>query len=151
MSTVPYSISIYDQPGPHDVCIIEAGLTAFNLLHAPPENYQPLLVVVRAADNRVVGGAVGNTWWGWLRIDALWVDEAVRYQGLGTRLMRAAEEEALRRECHHVFLDTLSFQALPFYLQLGYEVFGQLDDLPVGHSRYFLQKSLWASGATRHE
>jgi len=151
MSDVHYSISIYDQPDPHDVRAIEAGLTAFNLLHAPPENDQPLLVVARAADNRVVGGAVGNTWWGWLRIDALWVDEAVRYQGLGTRLMRAAEAEALRRECHHVFLDTLSFQALPFYQKLGYTVFGQLDDLPIGHVRYFLQKPLAANEVIHHE
>jgi GNAT superfamily N-acetyltransferase len=151
MSEAHYSISIHGQPDADDVRAIEAGLTAFNLQYAPPENYQPLLVVVRAADNRVAGGAVGNTWWGWLRIDALWVDEAARHQSLGTRLMQAAEEEALRRGCHHVFLDTMSFQALPFYLQLGYEVFGQLDDLPVGHSRYFLQKSLSASGATQHE
>lgn len=140
-----YSISITDQPDPADVRVIEAGLTAFNLLHAPPEYYQPLAVVVRAANDRVVGGAVGNTWWGWLRIDILWVDEAARCQGLGTRLMQAAEAEAIRRGCHHAFLDTMSFQALPFYQKLGYTVFGQLDDLPVGHSRYFLQKSLRAA------
>jgi len=140
-----YSISITDQPDPADVHAIEAGLTAFNLLHAPPENYQPLGAVVRDAGNRLVGGAVGNTWWGWLRIDILWVDEAARGTGLGKRLLQAAEEEAVRRGCHHVFLDTMSFQALPFYLRLGYTVFGQLDDLPVGHSRYFLQKSLRAA------
>jgi GNAT superfamily N-acetyltransferase len=137
-----YSITISDRPDPADVRAIEAGLTAFNVQYAPPENYQPLLVVVRSADNRVVGGAIGNTWWGWLRIDALWVDEAARYRGLGTRIMQTAEDEARQRGCHHVFLDTMSFQALPFYLRLGYEVFGQLDDLPVGHVRYFLQKSL---------
>ncbi len=138
----PYSITITDNPDPNDVQIIENGLTAFNLQHAPPENYQRLVVVLRAADNHVVGGILGNTWWGWLRIDELWIDEAVRGQDWGTRLMQAAEQEAIRRGCHHSFLDTMSFQALPFYLKLGYIVFGQLDDLPVGHSRYFLQKTL---------
>ncbi len=137
-----FSVTITDNPDPGDVQAIEHGLDAFNLLHAPPENYQRLVVVLRAADNRVVGGILGNTWWGWLRIDVLWIDEAVRGQDWGTRLMQAAETEAVRRGCHHSFLDTMSFQALPFYLKLGYTVFGQLDDLPVGHSRYFLQKAL---------
>ncbi len=137
-----FSITITDNPDPGDVQAIERGLDAFNLLHAPPENYQRLVVVLRTADNRIMGGILGNTWWGWLRIDVLWIDEAVRGQDWGTRLMQAAETEAARRGCHHSFLDTMSFQALPFYLKLGYTVFGQLDDLPVGHSRYFLQKTL---------
>jgi ribosomal protein S18 acetylase RimI-like enzyme len=137
-----YSIDVQDVLDPHDERVIEDGLTAFNVQYAPPENYQRLVVLLRAADHRIVGGIIGNTWWGWLRIDTLWVDEAARHEGWGTRLMQAAEEEAVRRGCHHVFLDTMSFQALPFYLKLGYTVFGQLDDLPVGHSRYFLQKTL---------
>ncbi len=140
--TESYSISIHDNPDPNDVQLIENGLTVYNLQYAPPENYQRLMVLLRAEDGTVHGGILGNTWWGWLRIDVVWIAEAVRGQNWGTRLMQAAEAEAIRRGCHHVFLDTMSFQALPFYLKLGYTVFGQLDDLPVGHSRYFLQKEL---------
>lgn len=137
-----YSVTIHDNPDPNDVQFIENGLTTFNLQHAPPDNYQRLAVLLRAEDGALCGGILGNTWWGWLRIDVLWIDEAARGQDWGTRLMQAAEAEAIRRGCHHVFLDTLSFQALPFYLKLGYAVFGQLDDLPAGHSRYFLRKQL---------
>jgi len=53
-----------------------------------------------------------------------------------------AEEEARRRGCHSVHLDTLSFQALPFYQKHGYAVFGALENHPVGHTRYFLKKKL---------
>ena len=137
-----YSITITDNPDPGDVQLIEEGLAAFNLLYAPPEDYQRLVVALRAGDDVLCGGILGNTWWGWLRIDVLWIDEAVRDQDWGTRLLAAAEAEAIRRGCHHVFLDTMSFQALPFYLKRGYTIFGQLDDLPVGHARYFLQKQL---------
>ncbi len=140
-----YVLAIADNPDPDDVQVIGNGLTKYNLLHAPPDNYERLAVVLRSVDNRVVGGILGNTWWGWLRIDVLWIDQALRGQGWGTRVMQAAEAEAIRRGCHHAFLDTLSFQALPFYLELGYTVFGQLNDLPVGHSRYFLQKDLSSS------
>ena len=136
------SVTVTDKPDLGDVQFIEEGLTTYNLLHAPPDNYQRLVVLLRAEDGALWGGILGNTWWGWLRIDVLWIDEAARGQDWGTRLMEAAEVEAIRRGCHHVFLDTMSFQALPFYLKLGYTVFGQLDDLPVGHVRYFLQKQL---------
>ena len=41
-------------------------------------------------------------------------------------------------------LDTLSFQARPFYEKLGYRVYGQLEDFPAGsgHTRYYLTKTL---------
>jgi GNAT superfamily N-acetyltransferase len=138
----PYSITLTDQPDPDDVRFIEDGLATYNLQYAPPYNTQKLVVLLRAEDGTLLGGVLGLTWWGWLRIDIVWLNEAIRGQDWGTRLMQAAEAEALRRGCHHVFLDTMSFQALPFYLRLGYEVFGHLDDLPAGHQRYFLQKSL---------
>jgi hypothetical protein len=41
-----------------------------------------------------------------------------------------------------VHLDTMSFQALPFYQKQGYTVFGILEDLPEGHRRYYLRKDL---------
>ena len=53
-----------------------------------------------------------------------------------------AEAEAIRRGCKNAHLDTLSFQALDFYKKYGYTVFGQLDGLPPGHSRYYLRKTL---------
>jgi GNAT superfamily N-acetyltransferase len=137
-----YSITITDQPDLSDTQFLEAGLAAYNLKHAPPYNFQRLVVLLRSEEGTLCGGIVGLTWWGWLRIDIVWLAEAVRGQDWGTRLMQAAEAEALRRGCHHAFLDTMSFQALPFYLKLGYTVFGQLDDLPMGHSMHFLQKAL---------
>ncbi len=137
-----YSITLTDQPNPDDVKFVEDGLAAYNLQFAPPYGMQHLAVLLRDADGKLTGGLLGLTWWGWLRVDVLWIDEAARGQDWGTRLMEAAEAEAIRRDCHHSFIDTMSFQALPFYLKLGYTVFGQLDDLPVGHARYFLQKAL---------
>ena len=65
-----------------------------------------------------------------------------RGQGLGTRLLALAEEEGIKRGCISAFLDSLSFQAPDFYLKRGYEIWGELKDLPVGHRRIFLQKKL---------
>ena len=137
-----FSITLTEQPDPDDVRFIEEGLATYNLQYAPPYNTQRLVVLLRAPDGKLLGGVLGLTWWGWLRIDIMWLDEAVRGQDWGTRLMEAAEAEAIRRGCHHAFLDTMSFQALPFYQQLGYTLFGEQQDIPLGHSRYYLQKVL---------
>ena len=55
--------------------------------------------------------------------------------------MREAEQEALRRGCHHAWVDT-QFGARGFYERLGYRCFGELPDYPAGFTRTFLSKKL---------
>ena len=43
------------------------------------------------------------------------------------------------------YLETASFQALPFYEGLGYSIFGELPEISEGHTLYFLKKDLNAS------
>ncbi|MDA1080282.1 MAG: GNAT family N-acetyltransferase [Gemmatimonadetes bacterium] len=117
-----------------------AGLRAFNEEHAGDSERRPLLVAAKDADERLIGGLVGETAWGWLFIDLLWVAESKRRNGVGRDLVARAEEEALQRGCIGAFLDTLDFQARPFYEKLSYTVFGVQDDYPIGRSRAFLQK-----------
>ena len=118
---------------------ITRGLVGYNAQEAPPADHRPLAVVARRA-GELVGGLVGHTHWGWLFVRQLWTAEEARGKGLGRRLMLAAEAEARARGCQHAHLDTFSFQALGFYARLGYRVFGQLEDYPAGHTRYFLEK-----------
>lgn len=44
--------------------------------------------------------------------------------------------------CCNAYIFTYSFQSPEFYKHLGYEVFGELEDFPLGHCRYFLKKRL---------
>jgi hypothetical protein len=46
----------------------------------------------------------------------------------------------------NIHLETTSFQALDFYLKNGYEVFGQLEGKPAGHTWYYLKKENIAGG-----
>ena len=85
---------------------------------------------------------IGGTYWGWMHIDVLWVHEDFRKKGIGSKLLVEAENEAIRRGCHHVHLDTMSWQAPEFYLNHGYKVIGILPDIPDGNKKYMLQKSL---------
>jgi GNAT superfamily N-acetyltransferase len=127
---------------PADMGLIVRRLTEYNASQAAGETPNYLTVAARDAEGNIAGGLVGATWLGWLVVHALWVDDALRGQGHGGALLRAAEQEAVRRGCPRVFLETLSFQALPFYEKLGYAVFSRLDGFPPGGARYALTKML---------
>ena len=72
----------------------------------------------------------------------LWIREDRRRQGLGARLLAAAESEARRRGCREMHLDTHTYQAPGFYRRLGYEEVGELPGWPNGARRVFFRKLL---------
>ena len=137
-----YSIELEAPPNVDDVHAIYDGLSSYNRQFAPQDNYAPLVLVLRDPAGKVVGGLAGDTYWSWLHVDALWLDEPARGLDFGTHMLQMAELEALQRGCRHAHLDTMSFQARPFYEKMGYTVFGVLDDLPQGQQRIFMQKDL---------
>ena len=113
--------------------------------NVPPSDLQPLTALARY-DATIVGGLVGSTSYGWLLVKLLWVAEKMRGHGIGTHLMAEAEALARSRGCHAAWLDTSSADAERFYLRLGYESFGVLENTlreqPQGHRRVFLAKRL---------
>ncbi|MBE9010976.1 putative N-acetylmannosamine-6-phosphate 2-epimerase, partial [Pseudanabaenaceae cyanobacterium LEGE 13415] len=100
----------------------------------------PLEIFLLDDRQKIRAGLVGLTRWNWLLIETLWVEESLRHQGFGKRLMMLAEQEAKRRGCTEAILDTFSFQAKGFYEKLGYEMFAQVDDYPSGYSFFQLKK-----------
>lgn len=120
---------------------IAAPLLQYNEAQAGPSQHRLLVLVIRDSAGAVIGGLWAATGYGWLYTQLLAVPESLRGQGVGTRLMQQAEEEAARRGCHHAWVDT-QFGARPFYERLGYVVFGELPDYPPGFSRTFLKKTL---------
>ena len=119
-------------------------LNAYNEAKAGPLDHQRMFFSVREADGALIGGLMGSTYWGWLFVSVLFVDEACRGTGIGGDLLARAEALALERGATHAYLDTFSFQAEPFYASRGYEVFGSLDDFPRGHGRAWMRKALHA-------
>jgi len=130
-----------------DANVIVQGLIDFNAFHTGGATPSELVVTVRDEAGQVVGGLVGDTYVGWLQVHALWVGEGLRGRGIGRDILRAAEEEALRRGCSQAFLETLSFQALAFYEKLGYAVSARLAGFPPGGARYALVKTLVPAAA----
>ncbi len=137
-----YTFALEPSPSDDDVKAIHAGLRAYNQRFAPDESATPVTIFLRDEHGALAGGLRGYTFWGWLHVEMLWLAEAARGQDLGSRMLALAEQEGARRGCRQAFLDTMSWQALPFYQKHGYEIWGQLDDFPPGHTRYFLKKAL---------
>ena len=102
---------------------------------------------VRNGAGDIIAGFNGHTWGGCCEIAHVWVHERHRGQGLGTRLVRAAEAEAIARGCTQVVLATHSFQAPGFYERLGYERKYAIVDRPRGHANIIYVKAL----DVRHE
>ena len=137
-----YELTLEEHPAPADVEALGRGLAQFNRRQAGDDRYRPLAIFLRDAEGAIVGGIYGSTYWTWFSIDLLWIEEGMRGQGYGHRLLEAAEREAVRRGCVNANLDTLSFQAPAFYAKHGYTVFGELHDFPAGHSRIYMVKRL---------
>ncbi|HEX3022104.1 MAG TPA: GNAT family N-acetyltransferase [Lachnospiraceae bacterium] len=98
---------------------------------------------MKEEDGTVIGGILAySVMWNILYIDTLWIDKAFRGKGLGTKLLKEVEMEALNLGCHIAHLDTFDFQGKDFYIKNGYSIFGTLEDSPKGHSEYFLMKKL---------
>ena len=122
--------------------IIGGGISNYNTQQAGDDNAQTLCFVLQSPDQEIEGGVIGATYWDWFYLDLMWIKEELRGCGYGHRLMELAEDEARQRGAKNAYLDTFSFQAPDFYKQHGYQVFGELQDFPPGHQRYFLTKQL---------
>ena len=129
-------------PTENEIKYIREELNQFNNERVGEDGHTPLNIVEYDTNGNIIGGILGGTYWGWMYVDILWVHESHRYKGIGSKLLCKAEKEAVRRGCHHVHLDTMSWQAPEFYQKHGYEVIGILPDIPNGNQKYLLMKAL---------
>lgn len=93
-------------------------------------------------ENTLVGALTADLLWDWIYIDELWVDESLRGQGFGKKLMKQVEEYTASEDLQGVWLWTQSWQAAEFYKQMGYQEFTQFPDFPKGHSRIGFRKRI---------
>ena len=129
-------------PTTEEINFVNHALEEFNNKAVGPDNHQLLNIVEYDDAGNVIGGILGGTYWEWMHLDILWVDEKYRKTGIGSKLLTAAEEEAVRRGCHSVHVDTMSWQAPEFYKKHGYRIIGELDNIPNGNKKYQLVKDL---------
>jgi GNAT superfamily N-acetyltransferase len=121
---------------------VRRRLYAYNVSATGIDDGSMLIVSLRDEAGRLVGGLYGWTWGGCAFVDLLWVDEARRRTGLGSRLLGSAEDEARSRGCTQILLSTHTFQAPAFYAARGYQETGRFADYPSGSAQIHLAKTL---------
>jgi GNAT superfamily N-acetyltransferase len=137
------TITLTDAPDDDESAVIADGLRAYNEAQAGYQDSRPLAVLVSDAETKkVVGGLLGRTSLGLLRVERFFLPEQSRRGRLGSRILATAEEEARRRGCTRAVLSTIHFQAPGFYLKQGWEVAARIECEPPGHTRFYMTKKL---------
>jgi GNAT superfamily N-acetyltransferase len=137
------ALKVTDNPPEEFEAFIGRSLNGFNEEITGQTHSRPLAVMVRdAADDALLGGLVGRTSLGLLFVDLVFVPDALRGQGVGAKMMRMAETEAMARGCGQAVLFTIAFQAPEFYRKLGYAEFGRIASGPAEQARVFMTKTL---------
>lgn len=103
---------------------------------------QPVWLSAKDASGALVGGLRGFVFLGWLRVDVLYVDEAARRAGLGSRLLAAAEQKAMELGAKNVMLETFEWQAREFYIKQGYEEAARIENYIAGFYLAHMKKVL---------
>jgi GNAT superfamily N-acetyltransferase len=128
-----------------EINLSRQGLTDYN------EQKQPFIsdpvrldYTALDSDGNYIGGIIASIgYWGGLSIDVLFVEEQFRRTGIGKRLLSLVEDEGRKLGATVMLLDTFDFHAPDFYLNKGFEVYGELKDFPsAGKCRFFMRKTL---------
>ena len=133
-------ITEVSEPAEEDFEALKNGLNRFNEIYTGFLLKEKVAAFVKDKNDLTVGGILGEIHWGWLYIKGLWVSDSARSKGLGSKLLRKLEEHAFSKGITNYRLETTSFQALKFYKKHGYELFGELPDMPPSFTSYFLKK-----------
>jgi GNAT superfamily N-acetyltransferase len=137
------TITLTEAPDDEERAVVTDGLRAYNEARAGYSDSRALAVLVSDPETqKVIGGLLGRTSLGLLRVERFFLPESLRRGRLGSRILAMAEEEARRRGCTRAVLSTLHFQAPGFYLKQGWEVAARIDCEPPGHTRFYMTKKL---------
>ena len=123
-----------------DAEVIENGINTYSEAYEP--EYETVGFNKKLVDNdgRFVAGIIASAEKGAQGfVDALYVEEPLRRQGLGTSLLREVEEFAKENGASMILTNAGDWN-VDFFKKNGYLLRGELKDVPKGHNCYELYK-----------
>jgi GNAT superfamily N-acetyltransferase len=138
---VEYNICIENNPAEKDIDTLDNMMNQYNYTQAKVKHTTLCLFIREIPSNTIMGGLKGIILANNLYIQTLCLSTSLRRKNYGTELMKLAEKQAKDNNCLIIHLDTFSFQALPFYEKLGYEIFAEFT-LANNIKRFFLKKNI---------
>ena len=136
------TLEIIDAPSDRLIAEIAQKIDDFNHERWEVKEKVPLVIVRRNAAGELEAAASAKTFGLWLLIDILWIDPSLQGQGVGAKMLGEMERIAIGRGCQFALLDTLNFQARPFYEKFGYRVEWTQPQYPREGCKYFMVKTL---------
>ena len=125
-----------------DADVIENGIRTYSEAYEPEYESVDFYKKLVDKDGRFIAGVIADVdkdAYGF--VDALFVEEALRHQGLGTSLLKAAEDFT-RENGASMILTSAGDWNVDFFKKNGYLLRGELKDVPKGHSCYELYKMI---------
>ena len=125
-----------------DAEVIENGIAAYSKAYEQEYENVGFYKKLVDKDGRFLAGGIADVEKGGNGfVDALFVEEPLRRQGLGTVLLQEAEKLAKENDAPMV-LTTAGDWNVGFFQKNGYLIRGELKDVPKGHDCYELYKMI---------
>lgn len=137
-----YHFDYQESPSSNDEAVLFNGINeeAFEAVRLP--GAKTFAIFIKNSSGQIVGGAKGVSYYGCLYVDMLWVHKELRQLGYGTLLMQKSEQIGKERNCSFAAVNTMNWEALPFYEKLGYEVEFVREGYDKSSTMHFLRKNL---------
>lgn len=120
---------------------IDREFDAFAEQHGVTCHYTPFAFAAKR-DEKIVGVIKGHSFYREVHVGELIVAERYRGQGIGTRLLAAAEAQFRGRGFDNINLTTYRFQAPEFYQKNGYTLEFIRENACPALAKYFFVKKL---------
>jgi len=136
------NIEVLENPEQELIDYLDKKIDDFNWENWEVSERTPLAAQIKNEQGEVIAGAAARSFGDWLLLDTLWVSDELRGQNIGSKLLKTIEASGKSRGCVKVLLDTLNFQAMPFYKKHGYEIQWVQEGYPKTGCKYFMLKEL---------
>jgi ribosomal protein S18 acetylase RimI-like enzyme len=137
-----YHFEYQENPVQKDEQVLFEGIVDDALLKKKMDRITPFGIFIKDAHGVVLGGVNGFSCYGSLYVDMLWLKDELRKRGLGKKLMIEAERIGRERGCTFSTVDTMDWEALPFYQKLGYSIEFVREGFDKESKMYMLRKEL---------
>lgn len=136
------NIEVLDNPEQEIIDYLNKKIADFNWAHWEVSERSPLAVQIKNDQGEIIAGAAARSFGDWLLLDTLWVADELRGQNIGSEILKKIEASGKKRGCIKCLLDTLNFQAMPFYEKHGYKTQWVQQGYPKTGCKYFMVKEL---------
>ena len=136
------NIEVLENPKQELVDYLDKKIDEFNLANWEVKDRFPLAAQIKNDSGEIIAGAAARSFGEWLLLDTLWVSDDLRGQNIGSKLLEEIEIAGRERGCKKCLLDTLNFQAMPFYEKHGYVTQWVQEGYPKDGCKYFMVKEL---------